>query len=157
MYGFQTNPGKRRDRQSLRLLRVLVFLLIIALAGVTYSFLKARRVERATADALYARAVSEAGEAQSAVYRLTQSSGTATASQLATIRSHVYALKSINLLASNIYGAGTTVVEDALLDACIDSVSACYQRQQAGLVLTDSLTELRDDVDLVVAAFSGGA
>lgn len=156
MYGFQSNPGKRRDRQTLRLLRVVVFLLIVALAGVTYSFLKARRVERATADALYARAVSEAGEAQSAVYRLTQSSGTGTASQLATIRSHIYAMKSLNLLAANIYGAGTSLVDEALLDACVDSVAACYQRQQAGLVLTDPLTELRDDVDQVVAAFSGG-
>lgn len=155
MYSFQANAGRRRDKHRVRLLCIALFVLIIALAGVSYSFVRASSAERATSEALYARALSEAADAQSAVYRLTQSSGANTITLLATVRSHVYALQTINVLAANIFGPGTAVADSALLDACVATLDQCEARWQSGLVLTSLFTELRDNVDLIVASFGG--
>lgn len=155
MYSFQANAGRRRDKHRVRLLCIALFVLIIALAGVSYSFVRASSAERATSEALYARALSEAADAQSAVYRLTQSSGANTITLLATVRSHIYALQTINVLAANIFGPGTAVADSALLDACVDTLDQCEARWQSGLVLTSLFTELRDNVDLIVASFGG--
>ena len=63
-------------------------------------------------------------------------------------------MQCLNTLAANIYGAGTSVVDGALLTTCLDTVTQCEQRLQAGSVLTDLFTQLRDDVDAVAAVFS---
>ena len=155
MYSFQTGGSRRRDRQVTRLLRIIIFILVIALAGVTFSYVRIMNVERQTSEAISSRAISEANEAQSAVYRLTQSSGANTSTLLAIIRSHVYALQSLNALAANIYGPGTTVVDGALLEDAISTINDCDVRLQAGLILTDLYTALRDDIDQIVAVFAG--
>lgn len=152
MYSFQANAGRRKNKQLIRLLFVVIFILIIALAGVSVAYLRNQGVSSATIDALKSRAVSEASEAQSAVYRLTQSSGTNTMTLLSTVRSHVYALQSINTIAANIYGAGTSLVDGELLASCISIVSQCETRMQAGSVLTDLHTALRDQIDHIVAS-----
>ena len=155
MYSFQAGSGRRKNKQLVRLLYIIIFILIIALVGVTFAYVKAARVSEATSEALIARAVSEAGSAQNAVYRLTQSSGTNTASLLATVRSHIYTLQSLNMLTSNIYGAGTLVADADLLTSCVSTLDQCDTRLQAGSVLTDLTTQLRDQIDELVASFSG--
>ena len=74
-------------------------------------------------------------------------------SLLSTVRSHIYALQSINAIAGNIYGAGTTLVDSTQLATCISIIQQCETRMQAGSVLTDLFTQLRDQVDLIVAGF----
>lgn len=101
-----------------------------------------------------ARATNEANEAQTAVYRLTQSSGTNTMTLLSNVRAHIYAMQCLNTLASNIYGAGTVIVDGSMLSDCITTLDAADQRLQAGSVLTGSMTELRDEVDAIVALFN---
>ena len=155
MYSFQTGAGRRRQKQLTRLLLLLIFILAIALGGVTFSYLKTRNAAQATSQAILSRAVSEASEAQSAVYRLTQSSGTNTTTLLSTVRSHVYALECLNALAANIYGAGTSLTDGEQLASCIDIITQCEARFQAGSVLTDLYTTLRDQIDRIVAGFSG--
>lgn len=155
MYSFQAGSGRRKNKQLVRLLYIIIFILIIALVGVTYAYVKAARVSEATSEALIARAVSEAGSAQNAVYRLTQSSGTNTASLLATVRGHIYTLQSLNTLTANIYGAGTLVADADLLTSCVSTLDQCDTRLQAGSVLTDLTTQLRDQIDELVASFSG--
>ena len=155
MYSFQAGSGRRKNKQLVRLLYIIIFLLIIALVGVTFAYVKAARVSEATSEALIARAVSEAGSAQNAVYRLTQSSGTNTASLLATVRGHIYTLQSLNTLTANIYGAGTLVADADLLTSCVSTLDQCDTRLQAGSVLTDLTTQLRDQIDDLVASFSG--
>ena len=155
MYSFQAGSGRRKNKQLVRLLYIIIFILIIALVGVTFAYVKAARVSEATSEALIARAVSEAGSAQNAVYRLTQSSGTNTASLLATVRGHIYTLQSLNTLTSNIYGAGTLVADADLLTSCVSTLDQCDTRLQAGSVLTDLTTQLRDQIDELVASFSG--
>ena len=150
MYSFQANAGRKKNKQLVRLLYVIIFILIIALAGVTVSYVRAQNVGEVTTDALKARVISEATEAQSAVYRLTQSSGTNTMSLLSTVRSHIYALQSINSIAGNIYGAGTTLVDSTQLATCISIIQQCETRMQAGSVLTDLHTQLRDEIDEIV-------
>lgn len=155
MYSFQAGSGRRKNKQLVRLLYIIIFILIIALVGVTFAYVKAARVSEATSEALIARAVSEAGSAQNAVYRLTQSSGTNTASLLATVRGHIYTLQSLNTLTANIYGAGTLVADADLLASCVSTLDQCDTRLQAGSVLTDLTTQLRDQIDELVASFSG--
>ena len=153
MYSFQANAGRKKRKQLVRLLSVIIFILLVALIGLTVSYMRAMNETEATSSALLARALSEASEAQSAVYRLTQTSGTSTMSLLSTVRSHVYALQSINGIAANIYGAGTMLADSALIDTCIGIITQCETRLQAGSVLTDLTTQLRDQVDLIVAGF----
>ena len=155
MYSFQAGSGRRKNKQLVRLLYIIIFILIIALVGVTFAYVKAARVSEATSESLIARAVSEAGSAQNAVYRLTQSSGTNTASLLATVRGHIYTLQSLNTLTANIYGAGTLVADADLLTSCVSTLDQCDTRLQAGSVLTDLTTQLRDQIDELVASFSG--
>ena len=155
MYSFQANTGRKKNKQLIRLLYLVIFVLIIALIGVTFAYFRSTGVSDATSSALLSRALSEASEAQSAVYRLTQSSGTNTMSLLSTVRSHIHTLQSINSIAANIYGVGTTLCDDGLLYSCISIISQCETRMQAGSVLTDLFTNLRDQVDLIVAGFSG--
>ena len=68
MYSFQTGAGRRKAQKTVRILSVVVFVLAIALIGVTVSYLHASGVSRSTSDALMARATNEANEAQTAVY-----------------------------------------------------------------------------------------
>ena len=155
MYSFQAGSGRRKNKQLVRLLYIIIFILIIALVGVTFAYVKAARVSEATSEALIARAVSEAGSAQNAVYRLTQSSGTNTASLLATVRGHIYTLQSLNTLTANIYAAGTPVADADPLTSSVSTLDQCDTRLQAGSVLTDLTTQLRDQIDELVASFSG--
>ena len=157
MYSFQTNAGRKKSKQLVRLLSVIIFVLILALAGLTVSYVRNLGFSDATTSALTARVLSEASEAQTAIYRLTQSSGTNTMTLLSTVRSHIYSLQSLNMLAANIYGAGTTLVDGALLSACIDTITQIESHMQAGSVLTSLTTQLRDQVDAVVAFVNGGA
>ena len=155
MYSFQANAGRKKSKQLVRLLYLVIFVLVIALIGVSFAYFRSTGVSKATGDALLSRALSEATQAQSAVYRLTQSSGTNTMTLLSTVRSHISVLQAINAIAANIYGAGTSIVDGELLTACIDTIAQCETRMQAGSVLTTAFTTLRDQVDAVVAAFAG--
>lgn len=154
MYTFKTGTGKRRQKQVQRLLCVIIFILLIALAGVTYSYIRSRSAGASTSEAILSRVVSEAANAQSTVYRLTQSSGTNTNTLLSTLRSHIYAMECLNALAANIYGPGTAIVDGALLTSCQQSITECETRLQAGSVITSQITLLKENVDKIVAAFS---
>ena len=154
MYSFQANVGKRKNKQLIRLLYVVIFVLIIALGAVSYVLLEARSESQITSEALMARAVSEAGNAQTAVYRLTQSSGTNTMTLLSTVRSHIYALQCINTLAANIYGPGTVIADAHLLAQCMTVIGEAETRLQAGGVLTEQHATLRGYIDQLVASYA---
>ncbi|MBQ8093654.1 MAG: hypothetical protein IJ242_08780 [Clostridia bacterium] len=154
MYSFDVTSGKRRNKRKVRILVFIIFLLCILLAGVSYTLFKTRNFEDTTRDVLITRAISEAGDAQTAVYRLTQSSGTSSAALLATVRAHIYCLQSLNILASNIYGAGTVLVAPELLSRCTETLDLADIRLQAGNVLTEQFTTLRDQVNDVAATFN---
>ena len=149
MYSFQTGSSKRKSQKTIRILSIVIFVLAVALIGLTVSYLRASSASRTTSDALMARATNEANEAQTA-----QSSGTNTMTLLSNVRAHIYAMQCLNTLASNIYGAGTVIVDGSMLSDCITTLDAAEQRLQAGSVLTGSMTELRDEVDAIVALFN---
>ncbi len=157
MYSFKTGTGKKKSRQTIRLLWIVIFVLTIALASVSFVYMRSRSEGDAASEALIARAVSEAGNAQAAVYRLTQSSGTNTMTLLSTTRGHVYALQCINMIASNIYGPGTVIADPQLLADCLTIITDCETKLQAGNVLTGSFTSLRDKIDLLVASYDAVA
>ena len=48
MYSFQTGAGRRKAQKTVRILSVVVFVLAIALIGVTVSYLHASGVSRTT-------------------------------------------------------------------------------------------------------------
>ena len=154
MYCFQANAGKRKSKQLIRLLYVIIFVLTIALCAFGYVYFQSRGQSDVTSEALAARAISEAGNAQAAVYRLTQSSGTNTMTLLSTVRGHIYALQCLNTLAANIYGPGTTLADPALISSCLSIITDAETRLQAGNVLTDLFSSLRDNIDILVAGFN---
>lgn len=153
MYSFQANPNKRKNKQLIRLLMVVIFILVIALIAMNIVYFRSRNQSDATSEALMARAISEAGNAQTACYRLTQSSGTNTMTLLSTVRGHIYALQCINTIAANIYGAGTSLADAQLLSDCISIITECETKLQAGGVLTGSITTLRDNIDQLVSSY----
>ncbi len=154
MYSFQANAGRKKNRQLVRLLYLVIFVLIIALIGVSFAYMKNRNTSAAISEALVARTLSEASEAQSAVYRLTQSSGTNTMTLLSTIRAHIHTLQAINTIAANIYGANVSLSDADMLASCIDIITQCETRLQAGSVMTDLYTSLRDQIDQLVTGLS---
>ena len=154
MYSFQANAGRRRNKQTRRLLYVIIFILAVALAGVSFAYYRNTEMTKATSEALINRALSESAAAQNAVYRLTQSSGTNMTLLLATVRSHVYAMESLNQLPANIYGPTTTLVDADLLAACSATLDECDERIQAGSVVTEQTSRLRDNIDALVASLS---
>ena len=154
MYSFQANAGRRRNKQTRRLLYVIIFILAVALAGVSFAYYRNTEMTKATSEALINRALSESAAAQNAVYRLTQSSGTNMTLLLATVRSHVYAMESLNQLTANIYGPTTTLVDADLLAACSATLDECDERIQAGSVVTEQTSRLRDNIDALVASLS---
>ena len=155
MYPFLANSGARRkkDRRLIHLLVVVIFLLTAALVAMGVTQRRRQDSSSAVVDALSARALSEADAAQSAVYRLTQSSGTNTMSLLSGIRSHVYALQCLNTLTASIYGADARICDPGLLETCTATLDLCETRLQAGNVLTTQFTDLRDQIDTVAAQF----
>lgn len=153
MYSFQANPSKRKNKQLIRLLYLIIFVLVIALCAVSYVYIRSRGQSSLTAEALMARAISEAGNAQTAVYRLTQSSGTNTMTLLSTVRSHIYSLQCINAIAANIYGPGTAIADSQLIAECLAIITDCEAKLQAGGVLTGLHTTLRDKIDLLVGGY----
>ncbi|MBQ2990198.1 MAG: hypothetical protein IJD60_02770 [Clostridia bacterium] len=155
MYSFQANAGRRKNKHLIHLLFVIIFILAAALIGLSIVYVRNLGVSEATSAALMARALSEANSAQSAVYRLTQSSGTNTMTLLSIVRSHIYALQSLNGVAVNIYGPDVILVDGDLLTACIDTIAQCEARMQAGSVLTATFTTLREQVDAVAQIFAG--
>ncbi|MBQ9008063.1 MAG: hypothetical protein IJ088_01855 [Clostridia bacterium] len=154
MYSFDVNRRSRKDRRRTQILIIAVFLLTVLLIGVTYTLLKSRNFEDTTRDVLVSRAISEAGDAQATVYRLTQSSGTSSAALLASVRQHIYCLQCLNTLAGNIYGAETIVVNPDLLSACMTTLDQATVRMQAGNVLTEQFTILRDQINDIAASFN---
>ena len=67
MYSFQTGSSKRKSQKTIRILSIVIFVLAVALIGLTVSYLRASSASRTTSDALMARATNEANEAQTAV------------------------------------------------------------------------------------------
>ena len=153
MYSFDVNSGRRKTKRRTRILLIIIFILLIVLTAVTYTLFKTRNFEDTARDVLISRAISEAGDAQTAVYRLTQSSGTSSAALLAAVRSHIYCLQSLNTLAANIYGAGTVIVDPELLSKCTATLDLADVRLQAGNVLIEQFTTLRDQVNDIAATF----
>lgn len=154
MYSFQTGGTARKSKQKIRLLYLIIFILVIALAGVGFAYWRSRDVSVTVGEALMMRATSEASSAQTAVYRLTQSSGSNTMTLLATIRSHIYALQCLNQLAANIYGPSTRLADEQMLADCIQTLNECEVHLQAGGVMTGLFATLRDQIDALVTTFS---
>ena len=154
MYPFLSGDNRRRrDKRIIHLLIVLVALLLAGVVGLSIVHFRGQGASRDIVDALSARAFSEADAAQSAVYRLTQSSGTNTMSLLSNIRSHIYALQCLNTLTASIYGADARLSDPALLETCTATLDLCELRLQAGNVLTTQFTDLRDQIDAVAKQF----
>ena len=60
MYSFQTGSSKRKSQKTIRILSIVIFVLAVALIGLTVSYLRASSASRTTSDALMARATNEA-------------------------------------------------------------------------------------------------
>ena len=154
MYSFQSaRRNQKKHARTIRVLLFIIFLLILALVALIISFRNSQQVNNVVGEMISARAISEAGDAQTTVYRLTQSSGTNTMTLLSNLRAHLYALQSLNTLSGSIYGAGTVIVEPELLSTALETLDSCEVRLQAGRVLTDLFTTLRDQVNDVAAVF----
>lgn len=155
MYSFQAGGNRRKNKRRVQILGIVIFLLIVALIGVTVAYLRVRQSSAGVSEALLASAINEAGQAREAAYQLTQTSGSKTMSVLSNVKAHIYALRNLNTLTSNIYGAGTVVVDGELLTTCLRTIETAELKQQAGNVLTETFTTLRDQVDVVYQTFSG--
>ena len=153
MYSFEANAGRRKHVRTIRLLTVFIILLLVLLIGTILVLTRSRSVASNLTDILIPRAASEVSDAQTSVYRLTQGGGN-NIPLLANIRSHIYSLQVLNQVAQNVYGPSTVIVDPSLITECLALLDQTELRLQSGNVLTQQFIELRDKIDVFVAAFA---
>ena len=158
MYSFQTGSSKRKSQKTIRILSVVIFVLAVALIGLTVSYLRASSASRTTSDALHGtrHQRSQRGADRRLSAHTVQRNQYHDAA-LPMSAAHIYAHAVPEYAsASNIYGAGTVIVEHGSMHLRLHHHArrggAAVRR--AGSVLTESMTELRDEVDAIVALFN---
>lgn len=148
MYQRYTKATPRRSSKRARTLLWLAMMALIALCiALLIGYTNARTVGLSTRGALVDKAVNEVSQARNRAYSLSQTGGSATTSMLALIRQHVYSVRVLNELCSSIYGSGNILLDEAMVNLCIEKVDLCEKNLGSGLSITESYTELRDSVD----------
>jgi hypothetical protein len=142
-YGHVSSKHRGNGQQTLLFLLVLALSIVSVSLAVGYS--SASGANSRTRGALISRMQSEVTQAKDSAYRLSHTSGSQTENLLATVRQHVYAMRTVNEMAAAIYGAGNVLINEAQINACIGYLDQCDTWLQTGSVLT--YTDLRAGID----------
>lgn len=149
MYHY-VNPGNnRRRRRQLQALCAVCILLVIACISLLIAYHRTASSSNLTGEMLVAKMQTEASNARTCAYSLSQTSGSNSSALIAATRQHVYAMEVLNELTSGIYGAGHVLIDPKLIDSCLTLLDECDKKQAAGNVLTTTYTNLRTAVELV--------
>ncbi|MDR3050223.1 MAG: hypothetical protein LBU67_00695 [Oscillospiraceae bacterium] len=140
-------PRSARSRNQQTLLFLLTLALAITCISLLFAYLRASSINVNTHSVLISRMQSEVSQAKTRAYQLTQTGGSKIESMIAMVRQHVYAMRVINEMSSGVYGAGTVLVQDALINDCITFLDQCDAKLQTGSVLMETYALLRVAID----------
>ncbi len=148
MYRY-TQPSRSKNRSNIQgtLLSLLVLVLAIASISLFFAYSSASRTSANTRHALVSQIKTEVSQAKTRVTQLLPTGGSKTEAMVATVRQHVYAARTVNVMAAGIYGAGNVLVSEATINRCIELLDRCDQKIQTGQVVTDTYNELSIAID----------
>ena len=149
MYHYVNPINTKKRRRQMQILMALCLVLLIACVSLFIAYQRASQESRAAGEMLVAKMQTEASNARSRAYSLSQTSGSSATALIAATRQHIYAMRVINELTAGIYGAGRYLIDPDQITACITLLDECDTKQAAGLVLTTTYTNLRSAVEVL--------
>ncbi len=144
-YGASTRSSNSRLPQTFLLLLVLALIIVSVGLGIAYT--RATKSGGNTRATLLNRIQSEVHAAQSGAYALTQTSGSRAPAQLAAVRQHIYAIRTVNDLCNALLGS--PMVNEATISACIAYLDEGNTRMEKGQVLASTYQDLRNAIELL--------
>ena len=154
MYRYAQSPRSARFRRKQTLLALSVLLLFLLCLSLVYVYVQSVRVNNNTHEVLFGRIQTETSNAKTRAYQLSQTGGSRIEALIASVRQHVYAVRVLNEMSSGIWGAGTQLVDETLINACVSQLDQCDLLLQTGGTLTATFVNLRTAIDVLFDAVS---
>jgi len=152
-YGQSSRSSNASKTQQTILLLLLLALTIVCI-GLAIVYSSASRVNDATHRVLVSRIQIEVSNARTRAAQLLPTGGSRTEAMVATVRQHVYAVRTINEMAVGIYGVGNALVNETLINNCIELLDQCDQKIQKGEVVTGTFDDLSSAIDILYEQIS---
>ena len=147
-YGQPSRPSNATKTQQTILLLILLALTIVCI-GLVIVYSSASKANNSMRKTLVSRIQIEVSNAQTSARQLSPTGGSKTESMVATVRQHVYAARTVNKMAEDIYGVGNVLVNELYINNCIDFLNKCDDNIQTGQVVTGTYSQLSEAIDIL--------
>ena len=149
-YSQSSRPHRSGYHQTAIVLGILA--LVVTCVYLSISYARASHNESSMRKTLIQRMQSEYSQAQKSARLLNPTMGSQITSMVATVRQHVYAMRTLNEIIASIYG--NTKVNELLINNCIDLLEQCDRKIQRGEVVTDTYRQLGDAIEMLYEQIS---
>jgi len=150
MYRYGQPPRSSRvskNQQTILLLVLLALTIVCICLGIVYS--SAAKTNDNMHQVLVSRVQSEVSDAKKYAAQLLPTGGSRTESIVAIVRQHVYAVRAINEMTGKIYGLGNVLINETLINNCVQKLDECDAKIQTGAVVTGTYDELSSAIDIL--------
>lgn len=151
MYRYGQPPRSSRSKYQQTVLLLLLLVLIVTSVSLAIAYADASRANDTTRNALLLRLKNEISWARTRASQLLPTGGSKTESAVATVRQHVYAVRTVNELTASIYGAGKVLINEASINVCVGLLDECDVKIQSGAVVTDTYNSLVNAIEDLVS------
>lgn len=149
-YGQPSRPSNATKTQQTVLLLIVLGLIIVC-AGLFIVYNGANKTNSGIHAALVSQIQIEVSNAQTSAKQLSPTGGSKTESMVATVRQHVYAVRTVNKIAEDIYGRGNALISEMFINNCVDLLNKCDNNIQTGQVVTGTYSDLSEAIDVLYA------
>jgi len=146
-YGQSSRASSSKNQQTILLLMLLALTIVCICLGIVYA--SASKANSSTRKVLVSRIQIEVSNAKTRAAQLLPTGGSRIESTVATVRQHVYAARTINKMAEDIYGMGNVLVNELYINNCVELLDQCDQKIQTGAVVTGTYDELSGAIDIL--------
>lgn len=144
---YPRSTPRRMSKRNRTIVGFAILILLVLTVALLVGYLNANSANQRTRTSLIEKVQNEVSQARNRATQLSQTSGSATASMVSLVRQHVYGVRMLNELTSNIYGSGSLLVSDTSINLCISYLDQLDSNIQAGNNLTQTFTLLRDAIE----------
>lgn len=142
---------KRSTHQVVIIIAVALAILCILLAVRLFT----RGTEEVQlADVLSGYALQEAQKAQDVVTQISRLGGSTAYKQLAKTRQHLYAIRLLNTMASDLSGASLSLVPDVYIAEALEDITSGESAVISGQALDAQLAGLRESLGVILQTLS---
>jgi hypothetical protein len=148
VYYAQRRGLTKRSRDTLIL---IILLLIFALVIITGLYINAARRDAHANALLLGEGSDELSQARASMSQISRVGGSFSSQAISQLRQHLYAIGSLNDVATALYGANYRLIDKAEILRALDAVSKCEARLLQGQAIDEQLQSLRvilDQIDL---------